>query len=50
MKFNRFICSDVHKSNTEVSIALEGGSEVRFFGEMSNTKHALKPERSFAGP
>ena len=40
-EFNKFIGLDVHKSTIAISIAPEDGGEVRYFGEIKNTKEAL---------
>jgi len=40
-EFNKFVGLDVHKSTIAISIAPEDGGEVRYFGEIKNTKEAL---------
>ena len=40
-EFNKFVGLDVHKSTIAISIASDDGAEVRYFGEIKNTKEAL---------
>jgi hypothetical protein len=40
-EFNKFIGLDVHKSTIAISIAPLDVGEVRYFGEIKNTKEAL---------
>lgn len=40
-KFIKYVGMDVHKETIAVSVAPSGGGEVRYLGEIANTRQAI---------